>query len=136
MKRIKRAVALVAALLVMRPMGALAMEVSAPVMPALEQTQAACVMDAGTGIVLFDKNMDAQHYPASTTKLMTVLLLLEYAEGHYAERVAFSHNAVFGFDRSSSHIAMDEGETLTIDQCLHAILLASANEASKIACKH
>jgi len=105
-------------------------------LPPLANTQAACVMDVSTGIVLYAKDADAQHYPASTTKLMTALLLLEYAEGNYAERVHFSNNAVFGIDRFSSHIAMDVNETLTIEECLYAILLASANEVSMAVAEH
>ena len=107
-----------------------------PSVPALANTQAACVMDAATGIVLYDKNAEEQHFPASVTKLMTVLLLLEYAEGNYAERVRFSNDAVFGIEPGSSHIAMDVDETLTIEQCLYAILLASANEVSAAVAEH
>ena len=97
---------------------------------------AAFAMDAETGITVFKQNADERIYPASTTKIMTALLLLEYADGDYSARVTFSHNAIWGIDRDSSHIAMDEGETLTLEQCLYALLLPSANEVSMAIAEH
>ncbi len=90
--------------------------------------EAAIVMEAGTGTILYSKNIDEQLYPASITKLMTVLLALENL--NMDEEVTFSHNAVFSIDYASSHIARDEGEILTVEECLYAILLESANECS------
>ena len=101
---------------------------------------AVCVMDAGTGIVLAEKNAAARLYPASITKVMTALLLLEYAEenlnGQLTERVLFSKNAVFGIEPGSSSIAMDFDETLTLEQCLYAMLLPSANEVCMAVAEH
>ena len=90
--------------------------------------EAAIVMEAGTGTILYSKNIDEQLYPASITKLMTVLLALENLD--MDEEVTFSHNAVFSIDYASSHIARDEGEILTVEECLYAIMLESANECS------
>lgn len=90
--------------------------------------EAAIVMEAGTGTVLYSKNIDEQLYPASITKLMTVLLALENLD--MDEEVTFSHNAVYSIDYASSHIARDEGEILTVEECLYAIMLESANECS------
>lgn len=90
--------------------------------------EAAIVMEAGTGTILYSKNIDEQLYPASITKLMTVLLALENLD--MDEEVTFSHNAVFSIDYASSHIARDEGEILTAEECLYAIMLESANECS------
>lgn len=88
----------------------------------------AILMDAKTGQVLYDKNMHKKQYPASITKLMTVLLALEYDNPQ--EIITFSKEAVFGIERNSSHIAIDVGEQITIEQGLYAIMLASANEAA------
>lgn len=90
--------------------------------------EAAIVMEAGTGTILYSKNIDEQLYPASITKLMTVLLALENLD--MDEEVTFSHNAVYSIDYASSHIARDEGEILTVEECLYAIMLESANECS------
>ena len=96
--------------------------------------EAAVVMEAGTGTVLYSKNIDEQLYPASITKLMTVLLALENLD--MDEEVTFSHNAVFSIDYASSHIARDEGEVLTVEECLYAIMMESANECSNAIAEH
>lgn len=90
--------------------------------------ESAIVMEAGTGTILYSKNIDQQLYPASITKVMTVLLALENLD--MDEEVTFSHNAVYSIDYASSHIARDEGEILTVEECLYAIMLESANECS------
>lgn len=94
------------------------------------------LMDAGSGIVIFGKNMDEKLYPASITKLMTVLLALEYAGDDFKQRVYFSNYAVFSIPYGASHIAMDEDETLSLEEALYAIMLASANEVSNAVAEH
>lgn len=91
---------------------------------------AAVVIDAETGIVLFEHNKDEKNYPASTTKIMTALLAIENSGGNYSSRVNFSHNAVFSIEPGSSNIAMNEGESLSLDDALYGLLLASANEVA------
>ncbi|NEM83844.1 D-alanyl-D-alanine carboxypeptidase, partial [Escherichia coli] len=82
------------------------------------------LMEASTGTVLYDKNMHEQYYPASITKIMTALLAIENCE--LDEMVTVPHEAVYMEDKGS-HIALDEGEELTVEDCLYAIMLASAN---------
>ena len=90
--------------------------------------ETAVLMDAASGEVLYDKNADQKMYPASITKLMTILLALEH--GKLTDEITFSHNAVYDIEPGSAHIAIQEGETLTLEQVLRAIILRSANEAS------
>ncbi len=97
-------------------------------------SEAAVVMDADTGAILYEKNMNAAEYPASITKIMTVLLALENSS--LDEIVTFSDNAVFSIERDSSHIARTPGEQLTMEQCLYAIMLESANECSNAVAEH
>ena len=59
---------------------------------------------------------------------MTVLIALE--RGDLDSTVTFSDNAIWGIERDSSHIALDVGETLTLEQALYATLIVSANEAA------
>lgn len=90
--------------------------------------ESAIVMEASTGTILYSKSIDEQHYPASITKIMTALLTLENLS--LDEEVTFSHNAVFSIDYGSSSIARDEGEILTVEECLYGLLLESANECA------
>ena len=90
--------------------------------------ETAILMDAASGEILFDKNADQKMFPASITKLMTILLALEH--GKLTDEITFSHNAIYSIEPGSAHIAIQEGETLTLEQVLRAIILRSANEAS------
>ncbi len=89
---------------------------------------AAVVMDAKTGAILYAKHMDDRKYPASITKIMTVLLALE--NGNLEDKVKFSEYAVYSIEFGSAHLGLTEGEELTLEQCLYGIMLASANEIS------
>ena len=101
----------------------------------LAVSEAAILIDAKTGAVLYEKNADERLFPASVTKVMTALVLLERASD-FNERVFFSENAVYSLPYNSSNIAMNEGETLTIDQCMEAMMLESANEVSNAVAEH
>ena len=67
-------------------------------------SQAAVLMDADTGVVLYEKNMNEQLYPASITKLMTALLAMEALEPEQVLTV--SQTAVNAVPRTSSHIGL------------------------------
>ena len=90
--------------------------------------ETAVLIDAASGEVLYDKNAEQKMFPASITKLMTILLALEH--GELTDEITFSHDAVYSIEPGSAHIAIQEGETLTLEQVLRAIILRSANEAS------
>lgn len=95
--------------------------------------EAAILMDATSGQILYEKNSDTKQYPASITKLMTILLALEKMKTeniHLTDTITFSHDAIYTIEPGSSHIAIQEGETLTLEQVLYGIILQSANECS------
>lgn len=94
----------------------------------LIESEAAVLMDAQTGQVLFAKNMHEQLSPASITKIMTILLGIEH--GKLNDTLTMSREAVFSIEFGSSHIALDTGEQITLEQALMATMLASANEAA------
>jgi len=103
-------------------------EIEIPPMP--EYSAAAVVlMDASTGLVLYETEAHTQMYPASITKVMTALIVLEHATD-LDERIEFCDYAVWSIPRNSSHIYMDVGETLSIRESLYALMLESANEVS------
>lgn len=98
------------------------------------ESDAAICMDGNTGAVLYGKNIEKQEYPASITKIMTVLLALE--NGNLDDTVTFSENAVYSIEYGSAHLGLTEGEELTLEQCLYGIMLASANEISNAVAEH
>ena len=89
---------------------------------------ACCVMDQKTGMVLYEKNMDEQHYPASITKILTSLIFIEHIDS-LDEVITFTDECWKGVHPySNMNIEMEAGEKLTAEQCLYAMMLASANE--------
>lgn len=96
--------------------------------------EAAIVMEASTGLILYEKNIHNTYYPASITKILSALLIIENSSP--GEVVTFSRDAVFKVDLDSSRIGIDVGEQLTIQQCLYGILLESANEVTYAAAEH
>lgn len=92
------------------------------------------VIDADSGAVLFGKNLHETYYPASITKVLTALIVLE--ECSLDEEVTFSHDAVYNVEAGSSNAGLDEGDVLTVEDCLYALLLQSANEAANALAEH
>ncbi len=90
--------------------------------------QAAILMEANTGIILYAKNIHEKLYPASTTKILTSLLAME--NGNLDDMVSFSHEAVFSVPVDGSNMGMDAGESIPLEEALYGILVASANEVS------
>ncbi|MCR4962149.1 MAG: D-alanyl-D-alanine carboxypeptidase [Lachnospiraceae bacterium] len=90
----------------------------------------AILMDADTGIILYEKNIHEQMYPASTTKLMTCLLAMEKEGVSLNDMVDFSVDAVYSCPWDGSNMGIDAGESMTLEDCLYGILLLSANEVS------
>lgn len=104
-----------------------------PIGPTIS-AESAILIEAETGAILYAKNIHQREYPASTTKMLTSLIASEQCS--LDEVVTFSHDAVFDTPRDSNHIAMDVGQQLTIEQCLNAILIRSANEVSYAVAEH
>lgn len=95
--------------------------------------EAGIVMDADTGAILFQKNADTPEYPASITKVLTALVVLDNCQ--LTDQVTFSHDDVYNVDSGSSNAQIEEGDVLTVEDCLYALLLKSANEAANaLAC--
>lgn len=90
--------------------------------------EAAIVMEASTGAILYAKNIDAKEYPASITKVLTALVALE--NGNFSDTVTFSHDCVSFLQPGDSSVGLKEGNVITLEQALYATLLASANEAA------
>ena len=90
------------------------------------------LMEESTGTILYEKNSDEAHYPASITKIMTMLLALE--NGNLSDMVTFSDDAINNTEGSG--IARDYGEQMTLEQCLYGVMLESANECAYAVAEH
>lgn len=92
------------------------------------------LMDADTGTVLFDKGGDQQRYPASITKIMTLLVAVENSS--MDEQVTFTETGVRNVAADSSNINSKVGEVMTMQDCLHALMIISANDAAAQIAEH
>ena len=87
--------------------------------PALTATEAYCIIDADTGLVLAQQNMNEELHPASITKVMTLGLACEKAQGKWDNvKLTVSHEDVYSLaGTDSSHIALQEGGGSAPDRC-------------------
>lgn len=92
------------------------------------------LMDAETGTVLSGKNIYEKYYPASITKILTAIIVLENCS--LDETVSFSHDAIFDVEANSKNANLAEGDTLTVEECLYVLLLHSANEVANALAEH
>lgn len=96
-----------------------------PFSAAAVSAQHAIVMDGQTGQVLYEKNADRQALIASTTKIMTALLICEQC--NVLDRMEIPKEAV-GIEGSSMYL--QEGEVLTLQELLYGLMLQSGNDAA------
>ena len=102
--------------------------------PALGATRAYCIIDADTGLVLAQQNMNDELHPASITKVMTLGLACEKAQGNWEDtKLTVSHEDVYSLaGTDSSHIALLEGEEVPLTDALYATQMASANDGANL----
>ncbi len=89
-----------------------------------------CILiDSKTGKVIYEKNMNEKLYPASMTKMMGMLLVLEAKEKNI---IKFEQEIIISNDASKmggSQVFLEPGETITIEQLFKCVTIASANDA-------
>lgn len=104
-------------------------EESLPAMQVEIKAKAGLLMDASTGKVLMAQNAHEKLYPASVTKIMTLLLVTEAIDSgkiSITDTVTASREAC---SKGGSQIWLEEGEQMTVDELLKAAAVASANDA-------
>lgn len=89
--------------------------------------ETAILIDAKTGAPLFEKNADRAMYPASTTKIMTCLLALEY--GHLEEEIVIPKEAA-NVPKDSSLMPVTVGEEMMFIDLLYGLMLHSGNDSA------
>ncbi len=97
-------------------------------------SEAAVVMEDSTNTILYSKNADEVLYPGSTVKIMTCLLALENCQ--LTDEVTMTATGVSGVTDGGASIASQVDEVFTIEQCLYAIMVASANDIALQIAEH
>lgn len=93
------------------------------------------VMDVDSKTVLFGQQIHVTSPPASITKLLTALVVAEHAS--MDEMVEFSHDAVYNVEAGSGNkMSMEEGDRLSVEDCLYLMMLQSSNQASNALAEH
>jgi len=90
----------------------------------------AILIEASTGQVIFEKNADQIMYPASTTKILTALLALEF--GDLDEMCTVSQEAITFYEDDVTTIDLRAGEQIPLRELLYAALVKSANDAANV----
>ena len=101
-------------------------------LPIKIKAKSAILMEVSSGSVLLEYNADKKMYPASVTKIMTMLLVTEAISAgkiSLTDTVTCSKNAA---SKGGSQIWLEEGETMTVDELLKATVIGSANDAATL----
>ncbi len=101
-------------------------------LPVEIKAKAAVLMEVSSGRVLMEYNADKKLFPASVTKIMTMLLVAEAISSKkitLADKVTCSTNAA---TKGGSQIWLEEGESMTVDELLRATAIGSANDAATL----
>lgn len=99
------------------------------------EAKAALLVDVGSGEILYEKNIHEQNYPASITKVMTALLVLEAVDAgklKLDQEITASQEAFEGLSADGSTANIKPGETMSVENLLNCMLIVSANEAAHI----
>lgn len=118
---------LLAACLLRVPAAAAELDVAAP---------SAILMEAETGTILFEKNAHEKLLPASVTKVMTLLLVMEALDSQrisWDDAVVASEHAA---DKGGSQVYLEPGEQMTMDEMLKSVVVSSANDCATALAEH
>lgn len=100
------------------------------------KSKSAVLMEFSTGKILYEKNSHEKLLPASVTKVMTLVLIMEALDAgkiKLEDKVTTSARAV---EMGGSQIFLEQGEQMTVNDMLKAICVASANDASVAMAEH
>jgi len=93
--------------------------------------RSAVVMEARTGRVLYERSMDNRQFPASTTKIMTLIIALE--KGNLDDVVKVGPHAA---GTEGSTLWLEEGDEITLRELLYGMMLHSGNDATVAVAEH
>ena len=96
--------------------------------------EGAYLIELNSGAVLYQKNPESSLYPASITKILTALLVIENCS--LDEEVEFSYEAVHDIESGGFSYIADTGDKLSVKDCLYALMLMSSNETAYALAEH
>ncbi len=99
------------------------------------ETRAALLVDPDTDFILYEQNAYDKAYPASITKVMAAILVMEALDNgtlSLDQEITATQSAWKGLDYTSSNQNIQPGETMTVKDLVYCLLVASANEAGNI----
>ena len=95
---------------------------------------AALLMDLSSGKVLYEKNMNENRYPASLTKVMTAIVVLENRD--LSDIATVSYDSVMSLSSGYVTANLQIGEELTVEQLLYVLMVGSSNDAAIVLAEH
>lgn len=93
-------------------------------------SKSACLMEASTGKILYEINADEKLEPASVTKIMSLLLVFEAMDEGKFDLNTFVSGSEHACSMGGSQIWLEPGETMSVDEMLKAVIVASANDCT------
>lgn len=97
-------------------------------------SEAAILFHSNTGEVLFGQNENKKYYPASITKVMTALLVLERAGVN--DTVVYSKSATTNLESGAVTLSLSEGDKVSVKDSLYGLMLKSANDVANGLAEH
>ena len=103
---------------------------------ALVEAPSAVLMEAETGTIIFQKDMDTRRSPASVTKIMTLILIFDAIENGALKLADSVTTSAYAKSMGGSQVFLDEGETQRVETMIKCIVIASGNDASVAMAEH
>lgn len=98
------------------------------------ESPAALLMDSASGKILYEKNINEKKYPASLTKVMTAIIVLEKC--NLSDIATVSSNSIMSIPSGYVTANIKAGEELTIEQLLYLLMVGSCNDAAVVLAEH
>ena len=98
--------------------------------------KSAVLMEASTGRVLFEQNADEALPPASVTKIMTLLLVMEAIDSGKIKLEDMVSASEYAASMGGSQVYLKVGETMSVEDMLKSVVISSANDAAVALAEH
>ena len=102
----------------------------------LVEAPSAVLMEAQTGTIIFQKDMDTRRSPASITKIMTLILIFDAIENGSLKLEDPVTTSAYAKSMGGSQVFLEEGETQSVETMIKCIVIASGNDASVAMAEH